>query len=567
MDFFKKYRIKGETESFESFEEFQNLRIGAVIQKNTGEEFVKTADDVFDKREHYMLDANEIESGYAKLNRANVFTVPQEVTSTSFTKDTQMVSKKYVDDNIEAARINTANFARIDRPNTFNEIQSCAEMPTRRQHITNKAYVDDAINSLSFDTSQLAKLNQANVFTEAQICAVRPTEGSHLANKTYVDSSVANLNADLSHYIRDDQENEFTEVQTFDNQIIAKATPTADYNVVNLKFLNTKFTALKSDMADFASKTKGNDFAGTNTFNDEVIVNHSPVLRSHVATKGYVDDQIQGMGLDPTNMVYKNADNEFTGSNTFNGIVAVPTPTATNSAATKKYVDDNIATTVRNTTTNVADATFNSAGKVTLSSDIAGATDTSTKVPTDYFVKQFVEHSVSSADTSNFVTVRDPQTITGTKTFDNGIVLNPIRSGDLILMADSNFTIGDTNYATTTEGGESFNVSVVDSTNKKLGGISIETSSAPSIELFLNKPLGLQTDNDNGLGLYWTGATVKTFAPHPLPASNSDEIATTGWVRTFVNSLVSVSATAVTEETLKPGQMIFIPASDNLTKA
>ena len=217
MDFFKKYRIKGETESFESFEEFQNLRIGAVIQKNTGEEFVKTADDVFDKREHYMLDANEIASGYAKLNRANVFTVPQEVTATSFTKNTQMVSKKYVDDNIEAARINTANFARIDQPNTFNEIQSCAEIPTKRQHITNKAYVDDAINSLSFDTSQLAKLNQANVFTEAQICAVRPTEGSHLANKTYVDSTVANLNADLSHYIRDDQENEFTEVQTFDN--------------------------------------------------------------------------------------------------------------------------------------------------------------------------------------------------------------------------------------------------------------------------------------------------------------------------------------------------------------
>ena len=45
MDFFKKYRIKGETESFESFEEFQNLRIGVVIQKNTGEEFVKTADE------------------------------------------------------------------------------------------------------------------------------------------------------------------------------------------------------------------------------------------------------------------------------------------------------------------------------------------------------------------------------------------------------------------------------------------------------------------------------------------------------------------------------------------
>ena len=566
MDFFKKYRIKGETESFESFEEFQKLRIGVVIQKNTGEEFVKTADDVFDKREHYMLDANEIASGYAKLNRANVFTVPQEVTDTSFTKDTQMVSKKYVDDNIEAARINTANFARIDQPNTFNEIQSCAEMPTKRQHITNKAYVDDAINSLSFDTSQLAKLNQANVFTEAQICAVRPTEGSHLANKTYVDSTVANLNADLSHYIRDDQENEFTEVQTFDNQIIAKATPTADYNVVNLKFLNTKFNALKSDMGDFASKTKGNDFAGSNTFNDEVIVNHSPVLRSHVATKGYVDDQIQGMGLDPTNIAYKNADNEFTGSNTFNGIVAVPTPTATNSAATKKYVDDKITATVRNTTANVADATFNSAGKVTLSSDIAGATDTSTKVPTDYFVKQFVEHSVSSMDTANFVTIGDTQTITGTKTFDTGIVLNQTLNGP-ISMVDSTFTIGDTDYATTTEGGGGFNVSVKDSADKKLGGISIETSSAPSIELFLNKPLGLQTDNDKGLGLYWTGVTVKTFAPHPDTASNSDEIATTRWVRTFVNSLVSVSATAVTEETLKPGQMIFIPASNSLTKA
>lgn len=566
MDFFKKYRIKGETESFESFEEFQNLRIGVVIQKNTGEEFVKTADDVFDKREHYMLDANEIASGYAKLNRANVFTVPQEVTATSFTKDTQMVSKKYVDDNIEAARINTANFARIDQPNTFNEIQSCAEMPTKRQHITNKAYVDDAINSLSFDTSQLAKLNQANVFTEAQICAVRPTEGSHLANKTYVDSTVANLNADLSHYIRDDQENEFTEVQTFDNQIIAKATPTADYNVVNLKFLNTKFTALKSDMNDFASKTKGNDFAGSNTFNDEVIVNHSPVLRSHVATKGYVDDQIQGMGLDPTNIAYKNADNEFTGSNTFNGIVAVPTPTATNSAATKKYVDDKIATTVRNTTTNVANATFNSAGKVTLSSDIAGATDTSTKVPTDYFVKQFVENSVNAMDTTNFVTVQNAQNIVGTKTFVNGIVLNPMPYSGPISMVDSNFTIGDADYTTTIENGESFNVSVEDSANKKLGGISILTSSFPLVQLFLNKPLGLEIDSGK-LGLRWTGVAVKTFAPHPSTASNSDEIATTRWVRTFVNSLVSVSATAVTEETLKPGQMIFIPASDSLTKA
>ena len=156
-------------------------------------------------------------------------------------------------------------------------------------------------------------------------------------------------------------------------------------------------------------------------------------------------------------------------------------------------------------------------------------------------------------------------------------VLKPGKSGSIMLptkedhrgwkMYDNTFTIGDTNYATTTEGGGSFNVSARDSANKELGGISIETSSAPSIELFLNKPLGLQTDNDKGLGLYWTGATIKTFAPHPLPASNSDEIATTGWVRTFVNSLVSVSATAVTEETLKPGQMIFIPASNSLTKA
>ena len=134
-------------------------------------------------------------------------------------------------------------------------------------------------------------------------------------------------------------------------------------------------------------------------------------------------------------------------------------------------------------------------------------------------------------------------------------------------MVDNTFTIGDAGYTTTTEGGGSFNVSAKDSANKELGGISIETSSTPSIELFLNKPLGLQTDNDQGLGLHYTGGTVKTFASQPDAASNSDEIATTGWVRTFVNSLVSVSATAVTEETLKPGQMIFIPASDSLTKA
>lgn len=565
MDFFKNYRIKGETESFESFEEFQNLSIGVVIQKNTGEEFIKTAEDVFDKVEHYMLDANEIESNFAKLNRANVFTVPQEVADTEFTKDSQLVNKKYVDDNIEAARINTTNFARIDQPNTFNEIQSCAEMPTKRQHITNKAYVDDTINSLSFDTSQLAKLNQANVFSEAQICAVKPTEGSHLANKTYVDSTVANLNADLSHCIRDDQENEFTEVQTFNNQIIAKATPTADYNVVNLKFLNTKFTALKSDMDDFASKTKGNDFAGSNTFNDEVIVNFSPVLRSHAATKGYVDDQIQGMGIDSENIVYKNVENNFTKAQTFLANVIVPTPTDINSAATKGYVDDNIATTVQNTTANVTDATFEAAGKVTLSSDIAGATDTSTKVPTDYFVKQFVEHSVSSVDTTNFVTIWDTQTIMAQKTFDNNIILKFSQTNVPLAIDDSTFTIGESSY---TAGGE-FTGGVIarDSAGEELGGLRVETAAEPSVELFLNKPLSLQTDNDSGLGLYFQGGTIKTVAPVPALDSNSDEIATTGWVRTFVGSLVSVSDTPVTEETLKPGQMIFIPAYDSLTKS
>ena len=616
MDFFKKYRIKGETESFSSFEEFQKLRVGVIIQKNTGEEFVKTAEDVFDKYEHYMLDANEINSKFARLDRANVFTVPQETTSTSFTKGTQLVSKKYVDDNIQAAKINTANFARTDQPNTFNEIQSCAETPTKRQHITNKAYVDDAINSLSFDTSQLAKLNQSNVFTEAQICAVTPTEGSHLANKTYVDSTVANINADLSHYIRDDQENEFTEVQTFDSQIVAKATPTADYNVVNLKFLNSKLTTLKSDMSDFASRTKGNDFAGTNTFNDEVIVNTAPVLRAHVATKGYVDDQIQGMGLDSTNIVYKNTDNEFAGSNTFNGIVAVPTPTTTNSAATKKYVDDNIATLKTNTTANVANATFKAAGKVMLSSDIANATSASSKVPTDYYVKEYVKNSVNVIDTTNFVTIKNEQTIIAAKTFSDDVTFNVGANSAPIKISNPAFTVGESAYTATTDE-ISTGLVFKDSANETIGSLQLDASaSGPSISMSIQKPTSLQTDDDPSLGLGIENNTIKSFAPNPASGSNSDEIATTSWVttkisgvnsnkvttntaqtvsgaktfsavtksatpaagsndtsvattawvRSYINSLMKVSATAVAESSLSNGQIVFIPATDSLTK-
>jgi len=566
MDFFKKYRIKGETASIATIEEFQKLRVGVILQKNTGEEFIKSAEDVFDKYEHYMLDANEISSDYAKLNRANVFTVPQEVKSTSFTKDTQMVSKKYVDDNIQAAKINTANFARIDQPNTFAEIQSCAELPTKRQHLTNKAYVDDTINGLSLDTSQLAKLNQTNVFAKAQMCMEVPTEGNHLTTKTYVDTAVETINADLSHYIRDDQENEFSEVQTFDNQIIAKATPTTDYNVVNLKFLNSKIAGLNTKMSDYASKTKGNDFSGTNTFNDEVIINYAPVLNSHAATKGYVDSQIQELNIDPDGIAYKNKTNNFTGANTFTGSISVPTPVATNSATTKKYVDDQVSVLKTNVTANVSDATFKVAGKVMLSSDIGAATNASMKVPTDYFVKEYVKNSVDSMDTTNFVTLNGEQNISATKTFNADMVFTVNEQSTPIIISNPAFTIGESTYTAATDD-ISTGMVFEDSAGETIGSLQLDaTTAGPSISLSIQKPSSLQADDDPSLGLAVQDNVIKSFAPNPASGSNSDEIATTSWVRSYINSLMKVSATAVSESSLSNGQIVFIPATDNLTK-
>ena len=338
MEFFKQYTIKGESSPIDTEEAFLKLRNGVCIIKNTGEEYIKQEDHVFNKSNRQLYSKDEVDNNFANLSKQNTFTDKQFSTA-EITESNQLTTKAYVDKTVNDAKVDTSVFANIHKANVFDEIQTCAEKPSSREHLVNKAYVDDSIDNIVFDTSNFANINKSNTFPEPQTCLADPLNQYHLTNKKYVDKVVAQVNGDTSTFVRYNTKNHFEDDQTFNYRLILNHEPTEKNDAVTLNYLNKKVEDL--NLSQYAKLNERNTFTEDQTFSGYVYCNNRPVFDNQLANKKYVDESLGNISVDGA-VAYTNRDNQFSVQQTFLAPVVVQNPVSDNNPTTKQYVDSKI---------------------------------------------------------------------------------------------------------------------------------------------------------------------------------------------------------------------------------
>ena len=270
------------------------------------------------------------------------------------TTDIDIANKKYVDgkDALKADKADTYTKTEVDT--SLADKANSADVYNKTETYS-KEEVDQALAGIDV-TEQLkgvAKVGEANTFTNVNTFSghattfdrvtinatdtttenpdggdpiVTPYEfgENDAVTKKYVDSKVGNLTG----VAKVGEDNTFTGANTF-NTISATSgavtnTLEEDTSIVNKAYLTDKITtvetalnekiALKADATDTYNKTETIELVNK-TVNDKIDnFDHSPYAKVGGA-------------------------NTFTADNTFTGAVIVPTPTATNHAVTKEYVD------------------------------------------------------------------------------------------------------------------------------------------------------------------------------------------------------------------------------------
>lgn len=223
-------------------------------------------------------------------------------------------------------------------------------VPSIPDSITNKLYVDtkiqaaiDAldisvdltthISTLTDDHQNYVHVDGRRGFTGA-ITGITPTLDNHLATKEYVDNKINSGNLVLPHALSDTWTlthnfgSKYVAVTVYgndDNEITAKEVNLVDYNTVEVTF-ETPFEGYAvisgivmvggPDVPPFV--IEGDHGSLTGLLDDDhlnyVPVNGSrgftntvsgisPVLDSHLATKGYIDSEISGIQLDHSQLL------------------------------------------------------------------------------------------------------------------------------------------------------------------------------------------------------------------------------------------------------------------------
>ena len=407
MEFFKQYTIKGESSPIDTEEAFLKLRNGVCIIKNTGEEYIKQEDHVFNKSNRQLYSKDEVDNNFANLSKQNTFTDKQFSTA-EITESNQLTTKQYVDKTVTDAKVDTSNFADIHKSNVFDEIQTCAEKPSSREHLANKAYVDDSIDNIVFDTSNFANINKSNTFPEPQTCLADPLNQYHLTNKKYVDKVVAQVNGDTSSFVRYNTKNHFEDDQTFNYRLILNHEPTEKNDVVTLNYLNKKVEDL--DLSQYASLSESNTFTKDQHFSGYVYCNNRPLFDNQLANKKYVDESLGNISVSGA-VAYTNKDNQFSVQQTFLAPVVVQNPVSDNNPTTKQYVDSKIQD------SSISYANTEVQGTVKLSYGLDDIQTDAQRVPTESQVATAVQNintSISELDAktvklegTNFISARN----------------------------------------------------------------------------------------------------------------------------------------------------------------
>lgn len=339
-EFFKQYRFKDTNNTVESWDQFLNIRIGARLIKDTGDEYQKINDaHVYDKVARNFLNSEDINGLYALLKGSNVFTDPQYCTAAPL-EPYHIVNKEYVDALVASAAVDLSGFARLDKANIWEKPQGCNSEPALRYHLANKGYVDDRINEIEFDTTALAKLNNPNVFTAPQSVTVPATAPEHFVTKYYVDSTRDDILNNITGFIRADLPNTYTATQIF-NASIQVPDPTVDREAASKLYVDTKVKETSAALGNFATLDLENVFEKDQTFKKYAICNSAPSMPYHLTNKEYVDERIQDAGSS-ANAALVDQENQWAASQDFSAGITAPPPVEDNDVTTKVYVDDAI---------------------------------------------------------------------------------------------------------------------------------------------------------------------------------------------------------------------------------
>lgn len=339
-DFYKQYSFKDTGAPVESLDQFLNIRVGAKLVKDTGDEYQKVSETVYDKANRYFLSNHDIENKFALLHATNIFTNPQYCTAEPV-EPYHIVNKEYVDALVASASVDLSGFARIDRANVWEKPQTCNSSPEIRTHLTNKGYVDDRINEIEFDTTSLAKLNIPNTFTAPISITVNGTNPEHVVTKRYVDNVSDNLINNLSGFIRADLPNTYTATQTFQYTIIVPD-PKSDFEAANKLYVDDKVKETASALGNYAVLDFENTFAKDQTFSKFAICNNLPTENNHLVNKEYVDFKTADSAL-PANVATIDTENRWTEAQHFNANCDIPEPVEDFHIANKAYVDNKVS--------------------------------------------------------------------------------------------------------------------------------------------------------------------------------------------------------------------------------
>lgn len=392
--FYTQYYYKDTGNYIQTLEEFNNLRVGSKIVRNTGDEYIKVDANTFNKVNRTFMSKEESDQRYAQLNSENTFTEPQTITA-EITEDNHVITKKYLDDTFNTKLDGYEYFARTDQGNVFELNQSCALEPTSRAHLVNKAYVDDLVDTINTDTSNYARLDRPNTFNELQSCSIEPNNPFNLVNKSYVDLKTGAITSDLANVAFTNKQNNFTEDQTFDHQVLILSTPLQDQSAIPKSYLEGELQKVYDLHPNFAKLDSQNTFIADNTFQGKILNDVVIEFDSQVVNKLYVDSLLEDYAkLDRVNTFtqYQKLDLE---------------PIEPNDLANKSYIDSR-----------TQDASTDIKGIVQLSPNIEEAQLNSKKVPTDYQVLEFVSGQINS-QLSSYVTIYGDQEIYGLKKFSN----------------------------------------------------------------------------------------------------------------------------------------------------
>lgn len=421
-DFYKQYRFADNDAPIQDWDQFLNIRIGARLIKDTGDEYQKTDNHVYEKVARHFLSASDIEGKFAVLDGTNTFTDPQYCTAEP-TEPYHIVNKEYVDALVATSAVDLSGFARLDRENIWEQPQLCNAEPENRAHLANKGYVDDRFNEIEFDTTGLARLNAPNTFTAPQSVTVESTAPEHLVTKQYVDNVRDSIINNITGFVRVDLPNTFTATQTFQATTIVPS-PKTDTEAANKLYVDQKVSETQSKLGDFASLKLANTFEKDQTFRTNAICNLPPTMPYHLANKEYVDALAGSIEL-PDNLVALDVENVWLARQDFSSGITVPDPENGTDAANKDYVDRKLLD------VEVEEATIDTAGIVMLakpiSPDSGDATQTveefeqnDTTVPTPKTIADYVRDKIP--DTSLFVTQDGDNTFVGQNTFTNANV-------------------------------------------------------------------------------------------------------------------------------------------------